>query len=275
MPKGKKRVEQIAPLRVFVGTSPGGEDAEACIVFEHTLRRASSVPLDIYYMALSRQEGALTHGWRTAGWTTPWTGLRWAVPEMCEWSGRAVYFDCTTIVRGDVADLARAEFPAGSSVLVRREGSRVLTGCLVWECARAKKWLPSITDMRIDPAAHQRNCATLASRRSLMGDLPAGWGLRDIDFSREPAIVTGSVNCANTYMYPHARHALRRLRPEGRTHWFTGTRVPHFCSRLTQLFDEEYGDATTAGYVPSGYALDANYGDYGLVTGTDDKRRAS
>lgn len=108
-------------LRVFIGTSANGEDAEACAVIESSLRRRASIPIEIEWLRLSHDPVSSCAGWNTARWSTPWTALRWAVPVICSGRGRAVYFDCPALVLGDVADLESAAFPSGAFLLARRE----------------------------------------------------------------------------------------------------------------------------------------------------------
>jgi hypothetical protein len=248
------------PVCVFVGTSPGGEDAEACMVAEYGVRERASAPVEITWLRLSRDPASPCAGWRTERWGTPWTGLRWAVPEICGWRGRAVYLDCPQVVLGDVAALAAASIPDGAFVLARRAGSSLRTGCMVFDCARAKKWLPSLDKLRADVGAHQAVGALLAGHQHLVGPLPAGWGLVDEEFSSDPDAAAGSVHCANPHVQPHARYAVPRLRRAGREHWFAEMRLPHYCPRLVELFDAEYAAALVAGRTVAQYVPEEPWG---------------
>lgn len=252
-------------VRVFIGTSAGGEDAEAALVCASSLSRRASVPVDIRLMALSRDPDSPYSGWNVERWGTPWTGLRWAVPALCEWSGRAIYFDAPTIVVGDVAELVNAPFPSAACVLLRRFGARMQTDCLVFDCPTAEKWLPSLNALRADVGAHQTVGGILSRRLSLVGDLPAGWGCTDSDYSRDPSAVTGSVYCVAPATQPHQWYARGRLRKEGREHWFTGTRLPHYCKTLVDLFETEYEVALHQGAKVAECVPDSQYGNYGIA----------
>lgn len=256
------------PVRVFVGASAGGEDAEACAVLEASLRRRASAPVEIEWLRLSRAPGSFCAGWRTERWATPWTALRWAVPAICGWRGRAVYLDCPQIVLGDVAHLIDAPMPAEACVLVRREGAQLRVGCLVFDCAAARKWLPDLAALRADVGAHQTVGYLLSSHQNLTGDLPAGWGMRDIDFSRAPEAATGSVHMEAVALQPHQERARRRLRRAGREHWYAGPRLPHYSARLVALFEEEYAAAERDGYRVELYVPDEAYGPYS-ISGAD------
>lgn len=257
------------PVRVFVGAA--AEDAEACAVLEYSLRARASLPVEITWMRLSRDprspyysDPSIRAGWRTERWATPWTALRWAVPEFCDWRGRAIYLDCPQVVLGDIAEPWQAEFPPGAAVLARRRGADLRTACLVWDCAAAKRWVPALDDLRSDVGAHQRMGHLLLSKRSLVGPLPIGWEVNDAEYSADPGSATGSVHYANPHLQPHQRHALTRLRGRGREHWFSGARLPHYCEGLVRLFDEQLVAATAAGYAPEKYVPEEDYGSYAI-----------
>lgn len=250
------------PVRVFVGTS-AGDDAEACLVLEHTLRERVSVPVDLEWLRPSDDPAAPLGGWPTEGWATPWTPYRWAVPALAGWTGRAVYFDCPQVVLGDVATLAAAPMSAGAAVLLRRAGSAVNAAVMVWDCAAARRLVPPLEELRREVGAHPRLSAAVAGGSSLAGELPAGWAVGDVEYSDDPARATGSVHYANAHVQPHQRCARERLRAAGRRHWFTGTRLPHFCPGMVELFEREYAAALAAGY-----AVDA-YVPGGMATGRE------
>jgi hypothetical protein len=58
-------------IRLFIGTSANGEDADAEMVYEHSLRKNCSVPIDITWMRQTRMihlvygvDGILLYGQR-------------------------------------------------------------------------------------------------------------------------------------------------------------------------------------------------------------------
>lgn len=236
----------MSAIKVFVGTSPAGDDAEACAVLEHTLRKHASRPVDITWLKQSSDPGAPGHGWRSERWSTPWAGMRWAAPELAGWSGRAIYFDCAQIIMGDVAALAAAPMPEGAVVLLNRDGRLLHLACMVWDCERARAVMPPLEALRADVGGHLAVASMLADTPSLVGALPRGWAVGDQDFARMPEGATGSVHCGNLFMQPHARLALPRLRRIGRRHWFDEVRMRHFCPALVELFDREYAEAEAA-----------------------------
>lgn len=241
-------------LRVFIGTSPGGQDAEADMVCAHSLRSRASVPVDITLLCLSRNPESVCYsdhksgeGWKIEQWGTPWTALRWVVPEICGWEGRAVYFDCPTIVLGDIAELAHAQIPSRAFVLLHRAGLSLRTACAVFDCAEAKKHLPAVREMQADVGAHQAIGALLERRAALTGPLPPGWGLADSEFAQRTVAAEGkSVHFPSPITQPHMARARARLMREGKTHWHGGVRLPHFSARLEEIFEAEYAAASSA-----------------------------
>lgn len=271
-------------LKIFVGTAANGEDAEACVVLEYSLRRHASVDVDIEWLALSRDAGSPTYsdperdrGWRTDRWPTPWSGLRWAVPPLMGWQGRAVYLDCPQVVVGDIAELADSPITGSAMVAVRRSATSLRTACMVWDCRRARRWLPDLDTMQREVGTLQELGHMLVRRPSLTIELPAGWAVEDSDYSYDPVTATGSIHCKNLHMQPHTRHALTRLRHQGREHWWDGTRLPHYCEPLVQLFDAELAAALAAGYRVEDYVpAERPYETYAIRgRDGDDLRRAA
>lgn len=258
--------QQVA--RIFVGTSANGEDAEACAALEYSIRKNASGPIEITWMALSRDPkspfaSTPEAGWRTERWSTPWTGFRWAVPELCAFAGRAIYFDCATIVRGDVHELLRVDL--GHAVVALRSTPTSLTlSCMVWDCAAAGPHLPPLPTLAADNGAHQSLGTLLANHRALIAPLPRGWAASDSDYEVNAAAASGSVHFPSLYTQPHARHALSRLARSGRQHWFTEPRLEHFSPALIRLSDDALSGALTSGARIEDYEPREPYGSYSI-----------
>lgn len=237
------------PLRVFIGTSPGGQDNEACAVLEASLRRRASVPVELSWLRPSEDPKSPTGGWNSEQWRTPWTALRWAVPELCAWRGRAMYLDCPAVVTGDVRELAEAEIPSRAFLLARREEWSVQTGCLVFDCAEARKYLRPIAELKADVGAHQAIGEYLSLRPALVAPLPFGWGWSDRAWARDPDPPdSGSVHFISPSTQPHGPRADARLVAAGRSHWFGDVRLPHYCARLVELWEQEYASVIAEGF---------------------------
>jgi lipopolysaccharide biosynthesis glycosyltransferase len=97
----------MSGYRVFVGWD--SREPEAYDVCAYTLRKASSVPLDIVPIRQAdlRQAGLY---WRDADplASTEFTYTRFLVPQMAGYEGWALYCDCDFLWTGDVAELFAA-----------------------------------------------------------------------------------------------------------------------------------------------------------------------
>jgi len=264
----KSRTNGHDPQRVFVGTSPGGQDAEACVALLHSLRSRASVPVEVEFLCISNDPASPCYsdpksgeGWATEQWRTPWTALRWVVPEICGWRGRAVYFDCPTVVLGDVSELALAPLRPDAFVLLRRGDASLGTACAVFDCARAREHLPPARTMQSDVGAHQTVGVLLDQNPTLAGALPGLWGATDIEFAAKVRGPGGSVHFPSPLTQPHVRHARARLDRLGRRHWHDGVRLPHFSDALVQVFEAEYAAALAAGYSVEQYGQGESLSD--------------
>ena len=90
-------------IKIFVGTSPNGEDDVAEKTLKYSLEKHSSEPLDITFMR-NTPEGFMG-SFDSRRWATPFTNLRWAIPEYCSFSGRAIYMDVDQLNLKDIAEL--------------------------------------------------------------------------------------------------------------------------------------------------------------------------
>ena len=111
-------------IRIFIGCSANGEDAEAQAMLEYTLRWYASEPLEITWMKLTHDPSSPWHsnpqkheGWNTRGWATPFSAFRWAIPHVCNYEGKAIYMDVDMIARDDIANLWKQKIPDNAALL--------------------------------------------------------------------------------------------------------------------------------------------------------------
>ncbi|MBE7209848.1 MAG: glycosyl transferase, partial [Gluconacetobacter diazotrophicus] len=166
-------------VRIFVGCDPNDCDLEQMLVLDASLRRRTSLPLDITFMRLSRDPGSpwfsdpdAGHGWNTARWPTPFSGLRWGIPAACGGKGRALYLDADILCLADIAALWRMEIPPGRAMLAAGEGRRLRLGTMLLDNAAMARHLPPIEALRRDPRAHEAAKALFEKRGDLVGPLP-------------------------------------------------------------------------------------------------------
>ena len=80
-------------------------------------------------------------------WGTPFSGFRFAVPELCSFQGRAIYLDADMIVLADIAELW--EQPPDPGFGIKCINHR-RTDVSVIDCSwfAGKQWWPSIEKMK-------------------------------------------------------------------------------------------------------------------------------
>ena len=89
-------------IKIFVGTSANGEDEVAEKTLEYSLRKHSSEELQVIFM---RNNNSYLGNFNSSGWATPFTNLRWTIPEYCEFAGRAIYMDVDQLNLRDISEL--------------------------------------------------------------------------------------------------------------------------------------------------------------------------
>lgn len=176
------------PIRVFIGTEPRQWIAEAVLRYsiEHHCTR------EVRISSMDASLGGTWSGWEIgrrpdsaptarvnelgqAVWYTGFTNFRWAIPEVCGFEGRAIYFDVDMLVLGDVAELASLPMEAAALSLLPEETSVMLMDCAAF--ARIPGW-PRIEQMKRSglPIQHY---AGVVHRHGGFGQLPPQWNCLD------------------------------------------------------------------------------------------------
>lgn len=262
----------MEPVRIFVGTPANNEDLEAQAVLSYSLRKHTTELLDITFMMLSRDPSSFWYsdpqkklGWRTDGWATPFSALRWGIPAACDFKGRAIYMDSDMIAMADIAELWKQPIPPGKMVLAKREGDgkNIATCVMLWDCAAAKAGLPNVAKLVGIPGAYRDIRHTLGD---LAGEFIGDWNCRD----RQDLPKYGSVHDPRIKILhyteiptqPSHKHARARLQREGKGHWATQPDRPHPFPEVNKLFDQLLGEAIAAGVGPETFRVSPEFGDY-------------
>jgi hypothetical protein len=244
-------------IRVFAGCAPDGHDAESCAVVEFTLRKHASLPIDLTWMIASRESRSPWFGWDMSRWATPFSGFRWAVPELCGFEGRAIYLDSDLIVMADIAELWNAEIEPGKCV-VARDARRFCVS--LWDCAAAKPHLLALEALkRAD--GHQRQSAYFRTHGELVQRFDGHWNYLD---SQDTAPIADAkiLHYTDLSTQPHMHHAIPRLAAEGRKHWYDGPRRRHPRLDIVQRFEWEFAHAKEAGFTADRYVPVERFGDF-------------
>ncbi len=248
-------------IRIFAACAANHEDLESQAVLEWSLRKHASESVEITWMRLSHDPASPWSGWRTEKWATPFSGFRWAVPEVCGFEGRAIYCDSDVIFMADVAELWRQEFKPGKAVMAKGGGSWRF--CVsMWDCAAMKGRLPPLAAMKANPDFHRAQCSRITAANYVQ-PFEGNWNCLDGEkyaSLRDPAIK--AIHYTSIGTQPQLRHALPRLRRMGQRHWYDGKIEKHWRSDLLVLFDEMLAEAKLYGFPPERYADEPIYGDF-------------
>lgn len=257
-------------IKIFVGCAANNEDLESQAVLHYTLVKNSSEPCIISFMQLNKNPNSPLYsngkeGWQIESWTTPFSGFRWAVPELCNFTGHAIYMDSDVIVKGDIARLWNEEFGPGKMVIAKG-GNHPQRLCVCkWNCEVAKNWLPKLNDIRSDPNCHRFLMRRIAKDQKLVQEFGklGDWNALDI----EPLDINDenvqAIHYTGIPTHLGLKYAIPRLAKEGKKHWFGGVARSNPNSKLQALFDGLLEEAKAADYLPSDYEV-SPFGSYGL-----------
>lgn len=157
-------------IRVVVGTQP---DQYVCQkVLEYSIRANASQPVDITFRTnVGERIGGTNFGF-----------VRFLVPSLFGFSGRAIYLDCDQLVFGDIRELHDALSDPHAVALVQDPvgefrdkpvGRHNQTSVMVLDCARLRDWDPATL---FDSIVPNRTPLPLPPGRILYKDfMKIGW----------------------------------------------------------------------------------------------------
>lgn len=234
-------------IRLFVGTSPGGEDYEAEAVLAYTAYQHASLPLEITWMRQSKS-GPYS-GWKCGSGRTPFSHFRWSIPAMCGYQGRAIYTDVDFLVMADLAELWQQPVPG---VLLaktsRKPGGKIKTCCMLFECATARGHVPEIDALRRLPDPQGTLSKYFQGHPDLVAPYDGDWNAIDLGGYALGDPRVKAIHYSRMEHQLHLRHAAARLAQQGRRHWYTGPTFAHPRPELQALFDDLLADAQSAGF---------------------------
>jgi hypothetical protein len=159
-------------IKIFIGTSPNEKDKKAEQALEYSLKKHSSQPLEIHWMRDS-------NGWNTSRWSTPFSGLRWCVPHMCDFKGRAIFLDVDMLNFKDINELYTTDMQ-GKYILARKIGSKFLNSVMLFDCENIKNVMPTIQELKQDPYVNDRN-GLILKLHNYFGSIDSRWNVLDYE----------------------------------------------------------------------------------------------
>jgi hypothetical protein len=253
-------------IKIFVGCDPNNCDLEQMMVLDYSIRKNTQYPVEITWMQLSHDPDSpwfsdQTHhlGWHTEKWATPFSGFRWAIPQLCNFEGRAIYMDADVIVLTDIAELWNTPFNQDTMVIAKGGKSTARLCTCVWNCEVAKKYLPPLQQLKTDPDGHKKLMKLIQDKPQLVQNYISSYNC--IDGEELPITEIKILHYSDMGTQFSHKYSIPRLKLNNQKHWFDGKIFPHPRQDLTELFDQYYQNAIDAGYSLENYKVPA-YGDF-------------
>lgn len=228
----------MEPIKLFIGTSSNGEDADIEIAYEYSLRKNVSGPLEITWMRQTHDEDSIWGGWDTHHWSTPFSGYRWVIPEVCGFEGKAIYTDVDMINLHDIRDLWNTDLnfrACGARRGVRFGGHEFCV--MVFDCSHPTwKVISRAEDQKKIPNTHWRHIDTFSGNEEQVWDLDPRWNCLDGD----------GKPIEEMFHLHYTNMATQPWRPA----WYIGPLTEHSRPDLVKLYYDMVQEAKDAGYVP-------------------------
>lgn len=232
--------QEKSPIKIFIATSPNGEDAEAEMVLEYSLRKHSSQPLDITWMRQSKDPRSIWHcgwrGWSTRKWATPFTGFRWAIPHACNFEGRAIYMDVDMVNLYDINELASLKFDDGKAIMARTGFRWDYEFCvMLMDCEKLKNIIPPLSELR-KLNSNFRNVHLKLKEADCIQELDNRWNSLDGD----------DFNISEIKHLHYTHMASQPWKPD----WFTGIPEEHKRPEIADLWFQYKDEAIDQAWWP-------------------------
>lgn len=248
-------------IRVFVGCDPNNCDLEQMMVLDYSIHKHTSAAVEIIWMQLSGDPDSYWYsnpktgaGWNTSKWSTPFSGFRWAIPEYCDYSGRAIYMDADVVILDDLAKLWQHPITAKAIVAAKTKADMTRLCTCIWDCEKAKGVIPAVEQLRQDADSHKKMMKLLKKNQRLIEPYQDSYNSVDGEDLAIDAIKILHYSDMGT-QFSH-KYALPRVEAEGSEHWFDGKIMAHPRQDLAELFDSYYNEALANGYQLENYRVE-------------------
>lgn len=235
------------PIRIFVGTDANGGCAEAQMVYEHSLRKRSSLPIELHWMKISKDPNSFWYGWNTDRWSTPFSGFRYGIAAACDFKGKAIYTDDDMVWLHDPAELWNMEIPDDKIMTGKKLRNGEIRHCVsLIDCAKWEDFPPVQRRKGNDDFVETMKRLTIPMTH-IIDD---AWNCYDGEDKNIEDIKLLHLTAMSSN--PAIALAVRRLGDQSK-HWYDGPIVPHRRRDIVELFIKEYEDALADGYSVADY----------------------
>jgi hypothetical protein len=252
----------MEPVRIFIGTSANGEDAEMEMIYEDSLRRHATGPLEITWMRQNHDAESIWGNWNTRRWPTPFSGFRWAIPQACRFEGRAIYTDEDMINFRDIRDLWNIDL--GDCAIGARKGLR-FNGhefcVMVMDCAKMKDLLMPAERMKLLPESHFRFIQKF-SGSDYVKDIDFRWNVLDGENLQPYTGQTPLPALTDMFQLHWTNMATQPWQPK----WYVGPIAQHPRKDLVDLWYQLRDDCLARGLTPQRPNIDyPAFGEYTII----------
>jgi hypothetical protein len=240
----------MEPIKLFIGTSANGEDADAEMVYEHSLREHVTGPLEITWMRQSHDPESIWGCWDASRWPTPFSGFRWAIPEACGFTGKALYTDVDMINFRDIRELWNTDLQGRVAAARRgtRFGGHEFCVMLI-DCEKLGDLVMPVSRMKQLPESHFRLIQALSGSNAIL-DLDPRWNVLDGETLALDEMWQVHFTCMGSQPWTPS--------------WYTGAAVEHIRPDLCGYW-LNYRDRLNAQHAPKPQPK-VDYDTYGCYT---------
>jgi len=210
----------MTTAHIFIGSTPYGQDAEFQMALEYSIRKHASIPVMIYWMVADENPDSPWSGWDRSQWYTPFTGFRWAIPEVAAGMGldQAIFMDHDFIIQHDIAHLWNQPFQDGK-LLMGKGGTSTGRFCIMkMNVPEILPYLPSLELMKKIPESAAICTNWFSGHFNRMCQQFKGtWNTIDGEGLNHEDIY--GYHFSDVRTQPHLATAIARMEKQGITHW--------------------------------------------------------
>ena len=238
-------------LKIFIGSSSNYEDSPIECVYEYTLRKNSSIDLDITWMRQSNNIDSYWYGWNTSEWFTPFSGFRWGIAEACQFKGRALYTDVDMINFKDISEVFNFNMfnkPFAARLASRFKGFQPCF--MLIDCEQAKNFLASKKQIMNDKFAHNKYMSKFLKKPWLrdsifFAEIDPRWNCLDGE----------SLEIEEIFQLHFTNMSTQPWKPE----WYRGETLTHPRKDILEVYHELLEEAAAHGFKPTKYKKTVDY----------------
>jgi hypothetical protein len=237
------------PIRVFVGSDRNGGCAENQMVFEYSLRKHATRPIELTWMQISDDPASFWYGWETRRWSTPFSGFRYGIAEFCKNQGKAIYCDDDQLWLADPALLWDTPI-TGKNIMTGKSlgGPGDVRHCVsVIDCQKFGAVVPPASRRKTLPQFCEMMKEITFPLTEIIDD---NWNNYDGENAKIEDIKL--LHFTDMRTNPGIHLAIKRLGSNA-SHWYNGAILKHRRQDVVDTFMSYYNGALEAGYKVENY----------------------